>query len=219
MNGSNKNQGSPRNKKSGLTPEDEALWNKIKKTVEPLSKQKNRETSPATEFETKADNPVDRRNNGSGKVAGDKAGTRPKTSGKKGGDKKSNDKKAPPPLAKPDQKQLRRIRSGRQDIEARLDLHGMKQDQAYGALKGFLLQAQASGFKTVLVITGKGRTTTRDDGVILSPDPGAPRGVLRRLVPQWLAEPEMRRIVISYASAASHHGGAGALYLTLRKSN
>ena len=219
MNGSNKNQGKPRGKKSVLTPEDEALWNKITESVEPLPKQQTNSKTKTGEFsapanpETNIEQPRNRRIPRSGPMAGEIAGSR-----KDARDGRGRDKKAPP-LAKPDQKQLRRIRSGRQDIEARLDLHGMKQDQAFAALKGFLLQAQASGFKTVLVITGKGRTSSREDSATLSPDPAAPKGVLRRLVPEWLSEPEFRRIVISYANAAPHHGGEGALYLTLRKFN
>jgi DNA-nicking Smr family endonuclease len=43
------------------------------------------------------------------------------------------------------------------------------------------------------------------------------RGVLRRLVPQWLAEPELRAIVLSYDTAGARHGGEGALYVRLRR--
>ena len=43
------------------------------------------------------------------------------------------------------------------------------------------------------------------------------RGVLRRNVPRWLAEPELRAIVVSYTPAASAHGGEGALYVQLRR--
>jgi DNA-nicking Smr family endonuclease len=44
------------------------------------------------------------------------------------------------------------------------------------------------------------------------------RGVLRRNVPHWLEQPELRTIVLSYATASPRHGGAGALYVQLRKS-
>ena len=40
--------------------------------------------------------------------------------------------------------------------------------------------------------------------------------MLRRNVPRWLAEPDLRAIVVSYTTAAIHHGGEGALYLQLR---
>jgi DNA-nicking Smr family endonuclease len=41
--------------------------------------------------------------------------------------------------------------------------------------------------------------------------------VLRRNVPGWLEEPDLRAIVLSYTQAGIRHGGAGALYVQLRK--
>jgi DNA-nicking Smr family endonuclease len=40
--------------------------------------------------------------------------------------------------------------------------------------------------------------------------------VLRKNVPLWLAEPELRAIVVSFTTAAVPHGGEGALYIQLR---
>ena len=45
----------------------------------------------------------------------------------------------------------------------------------------------------------------------------AERGVLRRSVPHWLRGPELRGLVIGFEEAARHHGGAGALYVRLRR--
>ena len=42
------------------------------------------------------------------------------------------------------------------------------------------------------------------------------RGVLKRNVPRWLEEPDVRSIVVSYTTAAIRHGGEGALYVHLR---
>jgi DNA-nicking Smr family endonuclease len=42
--------------------------------------------------------------------------------------------------------------------------------------------------------------------------------VLRRAVPLWLALPELRPLVIGFEEAASAHGGAGALYVRIRRS-
>jgi DNA-nicking Smr family endonuclease len=106
--------------------------------------------------------------------------------------------------------------SGRIAIEARIDLHGMRQSEAHRALNRFLAKAHADGRRWVLVITGKGgpqRALSSDDlgyG-------GEERGVLRRNVPRWLAEPELRAIVVGFTEAAIRHGGAGALYVQLRR--
>lgn len=123
-----------------------------------------------------------------------------------------------PALAQFDTRKARKIKAGRIEIEARLDLHGMRQAEAHSALRSFLLRSQARKLKWVLVITGKG-TFARDGDAHDSPggDWGAPpRGVLRRNVPMWLAEPELRAVVVSYTPAAVHHGGDGALYIQLR---
>ena len=43
------------------------------------------------------------------------------------------------------------------------------------------------------------------------------RGVIRRGVPHWLEEPDLRAVVLSYTEASPRHGGTGALYVQLRK--
>jgi DNA-nicking Smr family endonuclease len=125
----------------------------------------------------------------------------------------SHQKKVPP-LADFDAKKARRIASGRVDIDARIDLHGMRQTEAHEALVAFLITAQARGHRIVLVITGKGGPPVRDEA---HGDPwGRERGVLKRNVPRWLEEPELRRIVVSHTAASQKHGGEGALYIQLR---
>ncbi len=55
-----------------------------------------------------------------------------------------------------DRQTSRQLESGRLPVEARLDLHGMRQREAHAALRRFLKSAQGKGFRHVLVITGKG---------------------------------------------------------------
>ncbi len=43
------------------------------------------------------------------------------------------------------------------------------------------------------------------------------RGVLKTMTPRWLAEPELAPLVADVRSAHRSHGGAGALYVYLRK--
>jgi DNA-nicking Smr family endonuclease len=123
----------------------------------------------------------------------------------------------PPPLAAFEKKKARRIATGRIEIDARLDLHGARQSEAHTRLRGFLMQCTAKGHSTVLVITGKGgpasaNASNKNEG--LEP---RDRGVLRRSVPLWLEQPELRAVVISYRPAHIKHGGDGALYLELRR--
>jgi DNA-nicking Smr family endonuclease len=113
-----------------------------------------------------------------------------------------------PPLARLEKRTLRALARGRAEIEGRIDLHGMRQSEAHGALNTFLHRAHHRGEKLVLVITGKGGGLDAN---------GEERGVLRRLVPHWLADPVLRRLVVGYESAARGHGGEGALYVRLRR--
>jgi len=101
-----------------------------------------------------------------------------------------------------DRANAERLKRGRYDIEARIDLHGMTQSEAHHALTGFVANSQAAGRRCVLVITGRGSFGS---------------GVLRSAVPRWLAEPGLRRHLLGIAPAQPRHGGAGALYVLLRR--
>jgi DNA-nicking Smr family endonuclease len=118
----------------------------------------------------------------------------------------------PPPLAPLERRLKRDLARGRAVVDSVLDLHGMTQAEAHHALRGFLFQAQIQDFRLVIVITGKGARSDRDDG-----DWFHETGVLRRLVPHWLREPDLRSTVLGFEEAGPGHGGAGALYVRLRR--
>jgi DNA-nicking Smr family endonuclease len=131
---------------------------------------------------------------------------------------------AAPPLSRPpapaelDRRTLRQVAAGKVPIDDVLDLHGLHQAAAHSRLRAFLMSAQANGLRMVLIITGKGARADRSDAWSdARPTGGGQRGVLRRSVPLWLEEPELRAVVLSYASAGVRHGGDGALYVRLRK--
>ena len=111
----------------------------------------------------------------------------------------------PPPLAPIERKLKRELARGRGAIDASLDLHGLTQVEAFSALREFLGRAQARGDRLVIVVTGKGKA--------FSDEPG----VLKRLTPLWLRAPELRMVVLGFEEAQRHHGGAGALYVRLRR--
>ena len=96
----------------------------------------------------------------------------------------------------------RRIVHGREEIGARLDLHGLDQDQALAALERFLLRAHAEGHRAVLVITGRGRMGG---------------GILRRRAPEWFASPGLRSVIAGVSPAHRRHGGDGAFYVALKR--
>ena len=117
----------------------------------------------------------------------------------------------PPPLAPLERRLKRDLARGRAVVDSALDLHGMTQAEAHHALRGFLFQAQTQGFRLVIVITGKGARAPADE------DWFHETGVLRRLVPHWLREPDLRATVLGFEEAGPGHGGAGALYVRLRR--
>jgi DNA-nicking Smr family endonuclease len=108
----------------------------------------------------------------------------------------------------------RKLEGGRLAVEARLDLHGMRQKDAHAALRKFLKTAQGKGYRHVLVITGKGAPAD-DSRPFYQADE---RGVLRQAVPHWLTAPDLAHVVVSYSEAPRRLGGEGALYVRLRKS-
>lgn len=109
-----------------------------------------------------------------------------------------------------------RLKRGKVEPEATLDLHGMTQAAAHAALAAFLRSAHERGRRCVLVVTGKGSPAEREP-VPFSLTERPKAGVLKANVPRWLEEAEMRSAVAGVQSAHQRHGGAGALYVYLRR--
>ena len=98
----------------------------------------------------------------------------------------------------------RKIGKGRVPIEGTIDLHDKTQGLAHDALLGFLRQAQASGLRHVLVITGRGASF-------------GSRGVIKRSLPHWFATGAFRLLVAGFEPAERGHGGDGAFYVRVRR--
>jgi DNA-nicking Smr family endonuclease len=166
-----------------LSEDDRVLWNLVARTAKPL---KGRDAVDIPDIAADA-RPVP---SASVEPAANAVGTtRPKTQHV---------------THRLDEPTLDRLAKGRLPIEGRVDLHGMRQDEAYSLLFSFLHRAHAGGIRYVLIITGKGSSSGGD-------------GVLRRAVPAWLSTPAFRPLVSSHDHAARNHGGSGALYIRLRR--
>jgi DNA-nicking Smr family endonuclease len=112
-----------------------------------------------------------------------------------------------------------RLRKGTIEPDARVDLHGLTEEAAHRALTVFLRAALSRGARLTLVITGKGRKPFAPAEPFDLELDRRTRGVLKAMVPRWLQEPELVRFVADVRSAHRRHGGAGALYVYLRKEN
>ena len=117
-------------------------------------------------------------------------------------------RKAPPPLAPLERRLRQKLARGRAAPDAAIDLHGMRRQEAFAALREFLARAQIAGARLVLVVTGKGERAASGE---------ATPGILRKSVPNWLRGADYRAIVLGFEEASRPHGGAGALYVRLRR--
>ena len=185
----------PPRRKRALSEEERALWESVAKQAKPLRKKSRAAKaitgSPAAETPVVAESAAPPK---SLPPAGMVRAPKPDVS-------------LAPPLSPLGRRERSQISRGRKEIDARLDLHGMTQTRAHRALLGFLQRACCEGLTFVLVITGKGHITGAE----------SERGVLRRQVPQWLNLPEFRALVVGFEEAHVGHGGAGALYVRIRR--
>jgi DNA-nicking Smr family endonuclease len=171
-----------------LSEEERTLWERVARQFKPLRKKRRAVKTAASMPEPAAATPV-------------ASPSRPVPPVSVPGPSKP----VVPPLAPLGRRERSRLSKGRSEIDARLDLHGMTQTRAHGRLLAFLQRAHHDGLTFVLVITGKGVAGDTE------------RGVLRRQVPQWLALPEFRTLVVGFEEAHIGHGGGGALYVRIRR--
>lgn len=98
----------------------------------------------------------------------------------------------------------KKLRQGRYDIDARLDLHRLSVKQARIDVHSFIQEAMQYGLRTVLILHGKGQRKTEQEKT----------AVLKGYVNRWLQDLEE---VQAFHSAQPVHGGTGAVYVLLRK--
>jgi len=180
-----------------LNEDERTLWTVVTKTITPLKKRVAVDDEPAATARPSPPAPVKTRS---------KPVILP-----------SYTPTPPPPPAAPalaplGRKLKKRVARGAHGIDGRLDLHGLTQAEAHHALLRFLRDGQERGARIVLVITGKGDRSSDRSG-----DGSGERGVLKRQVPMWLRLPEFRSYIVGFEDAAHGHGGAGALYVRLKR--
>lgn len=109
-----------------------------------------------------------------------------------------------------DGRTAKKLRQGKITVEGRLDLHGYRYEAAREMLRHFIARAVQNGQRCVVVVTGKGDVGVGDGTQ-------APRGVIRRSLSTWLAEPPLDHLVLRAEVAKPEDGGVGAMYLYLRR--
>lgn len=200
-----------------LTEEDRALWRKVADTAKPLPGRaaalRASSAAPAAPEEpriqaapSKAGENTDRGMIGAMRaaLAGSWKGSALDGVGDRGSPPSTGRRSTGPNLHPIEKPVHRKLTSGRVALEARIDLHGMAEAEAHAVLLDFLRRSWRGGARHVLVITGKGSS-------------GGSRGVLKRMVPRWLSQPDFAAYVAGHAQAGRGHGGEGALYIRLKR--
>ncbi|AMK11846.1 Smr/MutS family protein [Pseudodesulfovibrio indicus] len=104
-----------------------------------------------------------------------------------------------------DIKTFQQLKNGSLSVAGHLDLHGMTSDQARDSLLFFIRESYLQGHRCVLVVTGRGKNS-----------PGG-QPILRTETETWLTKEPLRRVVLAFCTAQPKDGGAGALYVLLRR--
>ena len=100
---------------------------------------------------------------------------------------------------------LRRLRRGEFSVQGHLDLHGLTRAEAKARVDAFLQEARRKGRRCVVLVHGRG-LHSRDQ---------VP--VLKESLRTWLATARFGRHVLAFATARPQDGGAGAVYVLLRR--
>ena len=103
----------------------------------------------------------------------------------------------------------RQIAKGGIIPDVSVDLHGSGLASAYARLDGALQQAIAQKLRVVLLITGRVRAHDRASG--------EGRGAIASVVRDWLASSRHSSAIAAVRNAHPRHGGAGALYIVLKR--
>ena len=98
----------------------------------------------------------------------------------------------------------RRLHRGDFSIQAHIDLHGLNAGDAKEMFDRFLRDAIAAGKRAVLIVHGRGLSSTDEP-------------ILKNKVREWLTSHFWRKWIIAFASARACDGGAGATYVLLRQ--
>ena len=176
-----------------LDAEEQALWRRVAASVRPLRGHKHRAGAP------QSPPPADER-------------TPPLPIARP----------APPPAARPirtaapgdtlDAGWDRRLRRGMVAPDRTIDLHGHTLASAHGALDQALDRAVADGARLLLLVTGRPPRPQEHGG-----GERPRRGAIRASIGDWLAGSRHSGRIAAVRNAHPRHGGAGALYVILRR--
>lgn len=102
-------------------------------------------------------------------------------------------------------KNMKRLKRGEFSTQDYIDLHGLTKKEAESAVNDFLLQSYQRDLRCVLIVHGRGLGSADQ------------RPAIKTELPVWLRRGALKRIVLAFVTARPYDGGAGAIYVLLRK--
>jgi DNA-nicking Smr family endonuclease len=100
---------------------------------------------------------------------------------------------------------MKRLKRGEFSIQDYIDLHGLRKSEAETVVNNFLVQSYQKGARCVLIVHGRGLGSVGHQPAI------------KTELPTWFRRGILKRIVLAFVTARPCDGGAGALYVLLKK--
>ena len=178
-----------------LAPEEKALWGKVMATVKPLvAPRKTIEQPPLIAEKVVVVKPKPKAQNVAAPVKAKAVAAAP----------------AKLPVSNTlDSSWDRSIQKGAIVPDISVDLHETTMSGAYARLDRALEQAIHQKLRVILLVTGKPRAHDRASG--------QGRGAIAAVVRDWLAASRHAGAISAVRNAHPRHGGAGALYIVLKR--
>jgi DNA-nicking Smr family endonuclease len=196
-----------------LGSEEKALWGRVMATVKPLHPVAKTSTVPNTEIKTSQSSLREAKRRSNPELVQTNPGL-PRSARNDDSNQSISTVIAKPTPLPPKAQTLdgtwdRQITKGAIIPDVSVDLHGSGLASAYARLDGALEQAIAQKLRVVLLVTGHQRAHDRASG--------EGRGAIASVVRDWLAASRHSSAIAAVRNAHPRHGGAGALYIVLKR--
>jgi DNA-nicking Smr family endonuclease len=100
---------------------------------------------------------------------------------------------------------MKRLKRGEISVQDYIDLHGLKKKEAETVVNDFVIKSYHKGLRCLLIVHGRGLGSVDNQPAI------------KKELPLWFRRGMLKRIVLAFVTARPCDGGAGALYVLLKK--
>jgi DNA-nicking Smr family endonuclease len=100
---------------------------------------------------------------------------------------------------------MKRLKRGEFSVQDYIDLHGLTKKEAEIVVDEFIIKSYHKGMRCVLIVHGRGLGSINHQPAI------------KKEIPVWFKRGILKKIVLAFVTAKPCDGGAGALYVLLKK--